>query len=62
MPRNTHESLRENVKKIIETIPDNLTFPTMPSRAIPDRSNSIAVYVDGQLYTEYNHMIYKVIK
>ena len=62
MPRNTHASLRENVKKIQQTIPDDLAFPTIPGRAIPDNSNSIAVFVDGQLYTEYNNRIYKVIK
>ena len=62
MPRLNHEQLKHQVREIQKTIAEDLAFPTIPGRAIPDRSNSIATFVDGDLYTEYNNRIYRVTK
>ena len=59
-PSKDLEQLRQNVRRIQKSIRNDMMFPTIPSKAIPDTSNSIAVFVDGELYAEYNNRIYRI--
>ena len=56
-----HTNLKNWVSEIKEKL-DSFQFPSIPCSAISDESGSIAVFVDGELYTKYHGKIYRVTK